>query len=140
MRGDEPWRIDFVVRRIHGLTRLGEHAQALKFARTGVEACHGSPDFHFACGNLFLEWTGSAPEQAQELLEAAEGCWRTCLELGEKPDIPGAVLGRGGALAAFNLALVYEGTGRPLEALVLKERYGLSTTNALGFHGRPLHA
>ncbi|MEN9417818.1 MAG: hypothetical protein RI988_1438 [Pseudomonadota bacterium] len=131
MRGDEPWHIDLVVRRVHGLTRLGEHERALRFARAELEACNGSPDFHFACGNLFLDWTARAPEQAQALLDAAEGCWRTCLEIGEKPDIPGAVLGRGGALAAFNLALVCEGTGREAEAARLRARHGLGGTPSL---------
>jgi hypothetical protein len=74
-----------------------------------------------------LDWTATAPEKAQELLDAAESCWRTCLEIGEKPDIPGAVLGRGGALAAFNLALVCEGTGRLREAMELRERFGLGS-------------
>jgi hypothetical protein len=38
------------------------------------------------------------------------------------------VLGRGGALAAFNLALVCEGTGRLEEARELRERYALEAT------------
>lgn len=125
MRGEEPWLIDMVVRRVYGLTRLAEHGKALEVARQDALACEPSPDFHFACGNLFLDWTASAPDRAAALLQAAEACWRTCLSIGERPDIPGAVLGRGGALAAFNLALVCEGTGRVTEASNLRQRFGL---------------
>ena len=126
MRGDEPWLIDMVVRRVHGLTRLAAHGKALEVARRDAHACDESPDFHFACGNLFLDWTAAAPDRATALLQAAEACWRTCLALGERPEIPGAVIGRGGELAAFNLALVCEGTGREREATELRQRFGLS--------------
>ena len=135
MQGQEPWLIDLVVRRLHSLTRLGAHEQALAVARADAQACDASPDFHFACGNLFLDWTARAPDRAAALLQAAESCWRTCLELGERPEIPGAVLGRGGALAAFNLALVYEGTGRSRQAMILRERFGLGTAPHLADHG-----
>lgn len=137
MQGDEPWLNDLVVRRLHGLTRLGAHEQALDVARTEQHACDESPDFHFACGNLFLDWTSRLPEQASTLLEAAEACWRTCLALGERPEIPGAVLGRGGALAAFNLALVCEGTGRSEEAWALRDRFSLATAPHLFQPAKP---
>ena len=132
MTGHEPWLIDLVVRRLHGLTRLGRHEQGLEVALAEKAACGGSPDFHFACGGLLLDWTGRAPEQAAMLLESAEACWRRCLEIGERPDIPGAVLGRGGALAAFNLALVCEGTGRQEEASALRLQHGLERTSLRG--------
>ena len=35
-----------------------------------------------------------------------------CLEIGERPDLEGAVIGRGSFLAAANLAVLYDGTGR----------------------------
>ena len=127
MRGDEPWLIDMVVRRLHALTQLGEFESALQVARAEADDCDASPDFHFACGSLFLQWTASEPERAPALLQAAEASWRHCLELGERPEIPGAVLGRGGALAGFNLALVCEGTGRMDEATALRKRFGLGS-------------
>ena len=132
MTGQEPWLIDLVVRRLHGLTRMGRHEQGLEVALAEEAACGGSPDFHFACGGHFLDWTGRAPERAQQLLESAEACWRRCLAIGERPDIPGAVLGRGGALAAFNLALVCEGTGRAGEARMLRLQHGLENASLTG--------
>jgi hypothetical protein len=128
MVGSEPWLVDLVVRRVHGLTRMGRHEQGLEVVLAEQQACSGSPDFHFACGALFLDWTGRAPEEAARLLASAEDSWRRCLEIGERPDLPGAVLGRGGALAAFNLALVCEGTGRQEEAAALRARHGLGRT------------
>jgi hypothetical protein len=128
MVGSEPWLVDLVVRRVHGLTRMGRHEQGLEVVLAEQQACSGSPDFHFACGALFLDWTGRAPEEAVRLLASAEDSWRRCLEIGERPDLPGAVLGRGGALAAFNLALVCEGTGRQEEAAALRARHGLGRT------------
>jgi len=140
MRGDEPWLIDLVVRRLHGLTRLGRHEPALVLARQEQPWCDHSPDFHFACGNLMLDWTARAPQHAGELLRAAEACWRTCLALGEHPELPGAVLGRGGALAAYNLALVLEGTGRPQEAQALRQRFALQGAPHLTGPGEPAAA
>ena len=135
MRGDEPWLIDLVVRRLHSLTRLGRHEPAHAVARTEQSACERSPDFHFAVGNLLLDWTASAPQHAAALLQGAEASWRNCLELGEHPEVPGAVLGRGGALAAYNLALVCEGTGRPEEAQALRRRFGLEAATGLAGSG-----
>jgi hypothetical protein len=65
------------------------------------------------------------------LLAQAEQAWRRCLEIGERPDQPGAVQGRGSHLAAFNLALVLEGTGRAAEAAALRSRFGLSPCGLL---------
>ena len=79
-----------------------------------------------------LDWTATAPQQANELLGKAEQAWRRCLNLGERPEQPGSVPGRGGHLAAFNLALVLEGTGRVAEAADLRRRFGLSTGRLLG--------
>jgi hypothetical protein len=79
-----------------------------------------------------LDWTATAPASALQLLGQAERSWRRCLEIGEQPDQPGAVQGRGSHLAAFNLALVLEGTGRGAEAANLRRRFGLSTGRLLG--------
>jgi len=50
-----------------------------------------------------------------------ESAWRRCLEIGERPDLEGSVAGRGTTLAARNLIVLYEGTGRAIEALKLKQ-------------------
>jgi glycosyltransferase involved in cell wall biosynthesis len=130
--GSAPWRLDLVVRWMGSLKRLRRHEEALHLIHATQAEFDTSPDFHFAIGDLMLDWTATAPQQANDLLGKAEQAWRRCLNLGERPEQPGSVPGRGGHLAAFNLALVLEGTGRAVEAADLRRRFGLSTGRLLG--------
>jgi len=126
------WWLDLVARRLFSLKRLGRHAQGLALAEleqtspTEHSGCSQSPDFYFAVGDLMLDWAAEQPASAAELLPLAEHAWRCCLALGERPDLPGAVVGRGSNLAAHNLALVLHGTGREAEAQALRQAYGLA--------------
>lgn len=116
-----PWWMDLVCRRLFALKRLGRHADAVDFAQTQMDAAGAeSPDFFFTVGDVLLDLAASQPERADELLPMIEAAWRRCLELGERIDQPGAVAGRGSHLAAHNLALVLEGTGREAEALAVR--------------------
>jgi hypothetical protein len=130
--GSAPWRLDLVVRWTGSLKRLQRHEEALHLIHATQAEFETSPDFHFAIGDLMLDWTATAPQQANDLLGKAEQAWRRCLSLGERPEQHGSVPGRGGYLAAFNLALVLEGTGRGAEAADLRRRFGLSTGRLLG--------
>jgi glycosyltransferase involved in cell wall biosynthesis len=130
--GSAPWRLDLVVRWMGSLKRLRRHEEALHLIHATQAEFDTSPDFHFAIGDLMLDWTATAPQQANDLLGKAEQAWRRCLSLGERPEQPGSVPGRGGHLAAFNLALVLEGTGRGAEAAELRRRFGLPTGRLLG--------
>jgi hypothetical protein len=115
-----PWWMDLVARRLFALKCLGRHADGVDFAQSQMAAGDESPDFFFALGDLLLDLAANQPEQAGELLPMIEAAWRRCLALGERPDQPGAVAGRGSFLAAHNLAVVLEGTGRPDEAAALR--------------------
>lgn len=117
------WWLDLVARRLFTLKRLGRHAQGLQVAQAAMSACSVSPDFFFALGDLLLDWAATQPELAPELLPMMEQAWRQCLELGEHPELPGAVAGRGSHLAAHNLALVLDATARPEEAATLRGAY-----------------
>ena len=130
--GSAPWRLDMVVRWMGSLKRLRRHEEALHLIHATQAEFDSSPDFHFAIGDLMLDWTATAPQQANDLLGQAEQAWRRCLRLGERPEQPGSVPGRGSHLAAFNLALVLEGTGRGAEAAELRRQFGLSTGRLLG--------
>jgi hypothetical protein len=130
--GQAPWRTDLMVRWLAGLKHLGQHQAALDLVAKADPQLAASPDFHFTVGDLMLDWTATAPHRAPALLEHAERAWRRCLEIGERPDQPGAVQGRGSHLAAFNLALVLEGTGRPAEAADLRRCFKLSDSPLLG--------
>jgi len=117
------WWCDLVARRLFALKRLGRHADGVVFAESQLGPCAESPDVFFALGDLLLDWAADEPAQADALLPMIEQAWRRCLELGERPDLPGAVAGRGSHLAAHNLALVLEGTGRAEEAEALRRQY-----------------
>jgi len=127
-----PWRCDLVARRLFALKRLGRHSQALKLATVEQIACAESPDVFFALGDVLLDWAVNDPAQAAPLLAKAETAWLRCLAIGERPDIAGAVQGRGGRLAAHNLALVYEFTARPEMAARLRAKFDLDTRQLLG--------
>jgi hypothetical protein len=129
--GQAPWRTDLMVRWLASLKHLGQHQAALDLVAKADSQLSDSPDFHFTVGDLMLDWTATAPHRAPALLEHAERAWRRCLEIGERPDQPGAVHGRGSHLAAFNLALVLEGTGRSAEAADLRRRFKLSDSPLL---------
>lgn len=115
-----PWWLDLVVRRLYALKCLGRHGEAMDFAQAQMAAGDDSPDFFFAIGDLLLDLAAGQPQQAGELLPMIEAAWRRCLELGERPEQSGAVAGRGSHLAAHNLALVLDGTGRDAEAAALR--------------------
>ena len=72
-----------------------------------------SADFFFALGDLLLDWAADEPQRAGELLPLIESAWQRCLALGERPQLEGAVAGRGSHLAAANLVMLYEQLGQP---------------------------
>ena len=110
------WHHDRLVREIHALKRCGRHEDAVQLAEGEMARWPESPDFFFALGDLLLDWATEQPERAGELLPMIESAWLRCLEIGERPDLEGAVAGRGSVLAASNLAVLYEGTGRADDA------------------------
>lgn len=115
-----PWWLDLVARRLFALKCVGRHADAMDFAQAQMAAGDESPDFFFALGDLLLDLAATQPAQAGELLPMIEAAWQRCLALGERPEQAGAVVGRGSYLAAHNLAVVLEGTGREAEAAALR--------------------
>lgn len=114
------WWLDLMPRWLFALKQLKRHDEGLALAETQLAACDASPDFFFALGDLLLDAAADHPERADTLLPLIEHCWRRCLALGERPDLPGAVAGRGSHWAAHNLALVLDGTGRADEAQALR--------------------
>lgn len=121
-RGGEPWRHDLVARRLYTLKRLKRHDEGLALAGDELSANEVSPDYFFAVGDLLLDMAADRPQHAAELLPMIEQAWRRCLALGERPELEGAVAGRGSHLAAHNLALLLDGTGRSAEARTLRTR------------------
>jgi len=118
-----PWWPDMVVRRLYALKCLQRHADGMDLAHAEQARCAGLPDFFFALGDLLLDLAADQPQHADVLLPMVEDAWRRCLALGEQPDLPETVPGRGSWLAAHNLALVLEGTGRAAEAAALRQSH-----------------
>ncbi len=119
-RAGEPWRHDLVTRRLFSLKRLKRHEQGLAFAEQELAANQASPDYFFAVGDLLLDFAADQPQHGEALIPLIEQAWRRCLDIGERPEFEGAVAGRGSHLAAHNLALLMDGTGRAAEAQALR--------------------
>ena len=117
------WHHDRLVREIHALKKCRQHAQGVLLAEGAMANWSHSPDFFFALGDLLLDWATEEPTRAGELLPMIESAWLRCLEIGERPDLEGSVAGRGTTLAARNLVVLYEGTGRAIEALRLRQAH-----------------
>ena len=115
--GDVAWRHALVVRALIALKANGQLADALALADAEVAHWQASPDFYFVIGDLYLDAASQEPDRALDhFLPVAESAWKRCLEIGERPDLDGAVAGRGGFMAAHNLAVLCETLGRASEA------------------------
>ena len=123
LRGAVPWRLDLAARQLFSLKKLARHAEGLALAERLLPECGDSPDFFFALGDLMLDWAAHEPAQGGARLAVAQQAWQQALAIGERPDQPGAVPGRGSWLAAHNLAVVLEVLGDAAGALALRQRY-----------------
>jgi len=109
---EAPYRHALVVRTMIALKAAGELDEALAMADTEVANWPESPDFYFTVGDLYLEAAVQDPARAGDFLPIAEQAWKRCLEIGERPELDGAVAGRGSHMAAHNLAVIYEALGQ----------------------------
>lgn len=110
------WMHDLAVRSLHALKRCKRHAEAMQRAERQMALWAQSPDFFFALGDLLLDWAADEPTRAGDLVPLIESSWQRCLAIGERPDLEGAVAGRGSHLAAGNLALLYDMLGQAKQA------------------------
>jgi glycosyltransferase involved in cell wall biosynthesis len=119
---DAPFRHALVVRALIALKTNGQLAEALALADAEVAGFLESPDFYFVIGDLYLEAASREPERAlSDFLPVVELAWKRCLEIGERPELDGAVAGRGGFMAAHNLAVFYETLGQAGPAAQYRE-------------------
>lgn len=110
------YRHDLVVRTIFSLKMARQHEKALQFAEAELANWQQSPDFFFALGDLMLDCAALNPSSLQELVPMIESSWMRCLEIGDQPELEGSVSGRGSHLAAYNLAVLYDGLGNMEQA------------------------
>lgn len=103
---DVPWRHDLVLRHLFTLSQVGRSADALDIADVELPRWTHSADFFFVVGDVLLTHATENPAHAAQLLALAQDAWTRCLELGDTPDLPGAVAGRGSHLAEHNLKVL----------------------------------
>jgi glycosyltransferase involved in cell wall biosynthesis len=109
------WRHDLVLRLLFTLKKLHRFAAALQLAQAEMPRWDGSPDFFFTLGDLLLDWALAEPVRAGELLPMIESSWQRAVEIGERPELPDSVRGRGSYLAAHNLAAFHASLGHEEE-------------------------
>jgi len=111
-----PWRHDLLLRRLFTLKKLSRFGDAVMLAQAQHDAYGESPDYCFALGDLLLEWAAHEPARGPELVPMIEAAWQRAVAIGERPELPDSVHGRGSFLAAHNLAVLYAGLRRPDDA------------------------
>jgi tetratricopeptide (TPR) repeat protein len=112
----EPWRHDLLLRHLFTLKKLGRFADAVQLADEQQARFGDSPDYCFTLGDLLLDWAAHEPARGAELMPLIEAAWQRAVDIGERPELPDTVHGRGSFLAAHNLAVLYEGLQRDDDA------------------------
>ena len=107
-----PYRHSLTVRCMHCLGQSGRLEEAFVLASDAMGEWAESPDYQFTLGNLCLDAAVAYPHDAlAQWLPMAQAAWQRCLEIGERPELDGSVVGRGSFLAAHNLQVILEGQG-----------------------------
>jgi glycosyltransferase involved in cell wall biosynthesis len=116
------WRHDLVLRSLYTLKKIRRFDVAVPLAEAEMPHWGHSPDFWFTLGDLLLDWALAEPARAGELLPMIESSWLKAIEIGERPELPDSVSGRGSFLAAHNLAAFHASLGHADEAAHWRER------------------
>ncbi len=124
---DAGWRHDLLIRWLFVLKQTDHLDEAVALAEAELPHWAHSADFFFTVGDVLLSQALATPAQAEALLPLIESCWLRCLELGDTPDLEGAVAGRGSHLAAHNLVVFYDSLGQAEKA----DAYRALSTRAL---------
>lgn len=116
------WRHDLLVRLLFTLKKLQAFDVAVPLAQSEIANWGESPDFFFTLGDLLLDWALAEPARAGELLPMIESSWLRAIAIGERPELPDSVRGRGSFLAAHNLAAFHASLGQEAQARAWRER------------------
>ena len=112
----EPWHHDLLLRLLFTLKKLARFREALQLAQAHHDQYGDSPDYCFALGDLLLGWAAHEPARGAALVPMIESAWQRAVAIGERPELPDSVRGRGSFLPAHNLAVLYAGLNRHDEA------------------------
>ena len=116
------WRHDLVVRLLFTLKKTQRFDAALALAQAEQSRWQDSPDFFFTLGDLLLDCALAQPAFAAALLPRIEAAWQRAVAIGERPELPDSVRGRGSFLAAHNLAAFHQSLGQEAQARTWRER------------------
>ncbi|NDB66453.1 MAG: glycosyltransferase [Methylocystaceae bacterium] len=115
------WHRDLILRTLFCMKMTKNFESGLKLAFQWKDVLYNLPDYHFVLGDFYLDMALASPEQADTILPLIEGHWLRCLEIGEKPEIDGCVMGRGSILAEHNLHAFYSSLGLHDQAALYKQ-------------------
>lgn len=101
------WHHDMMVRVIECMRISKRLEEGMMYASDQMGLWPDSPDFYFVTAHLLLDQMEKRPEQGPALLPMIESSLKRALEIGDRPDLAGAITGRGSFMAAEKLWAVY---------------------------------
>jgi len=116
------WRLDLVLRQAYTLKKCRRFDESLSLIRRELLAWPDSPDLPFTLGDVLLDAALAQPARAGEWLPQIEQAWLRAIDIGERPDLPDSLRGRGSFLAAQNLAAFHGSLGQAAQAAHWRER------------------
>jgi glycosyltransferase involved in cell wall biosynthesis len=106
MRRDEPCAPNIIVDYLYTLAKLNRFDSALALVEKASGVAEDFPDFHLACGLLYMNLVRSNTGKYISYLPQIEASFKRCLALGET-DKYKSVRGSGTFLAQYNLGTLY---------------------------------
>ncbi len=106
----------YVVETLDALRAARRFRDALALVDAEKGEWTDSPDFSFVVGDLFFEMILAEPAFATQLAPLVESSWRKSMSIGDRPELPGSLTGRGSFLAAQSLGVLHLTLGHPEES------------------------
>jgi glycosyltransferase involved in cell wall biosynthesis len=111
----DAYRPDLVMDYLYNCMSLSEWELGLQLLANEEQRYADFPDFHFFQGLFFMELVFKETKKYAHLFPRIERQYVRCLELGETQSY-NSTIGTGSFLAAYNLAVFYETTGKADQA------------------------
>ncbi len=118
MPPDHARRHELVIEAIDTARVAHRFTMALALMDEHMSVWRDSPDFAYVVGDLFFEMLLRDPAKAEQLAPLALSCWKRCLDMGDRPELAGALTGRGSFLAAQSLYTLHLVLGLEDEAKI----------------------
>lgn len=99
-----------VVEYMKTLIQLRKYEKALDIVKCNEGLFRDFPEFHFTCGELFMEAVLYSPKTYIQYFPKIKDAYERCINIGENPNYQG-VIGTGSFMALHNLGAFYEVMG-----------------------------